>query len=397
MFSHTRLLFGALLLAAACSAHAEPQATVGVDASRATRVDALHTARQNLLLDRRTATEPKSGSSINSATPGLPRLNPLAVYPPSCLADPLPDQTSGPTYSQNVSLAAYNGNTGNVDSTEIVTIRVWRVACSTGVGENFNSATLMRIDRQSTSQVIYPLFPAIRVSQGSISFADSNYPRNIARVAIEPNTIISDTLVETPILNDMTFVLENYDSSQTSIFDFNNAFSLRFDNLFSSNNFFFVDVPAYSPTVQTYPAAFQDLPISGYMSTNWFDPASDGEGIILQVYEVAGDTQNLVVAFSWAAYDPSGLPFWLFGQVTIPRGAKAADAGMFYLTGGGLGGNGGQAGSPITWGTALVSFPDCNHMTLTYASKPGLPAGIPTGSGTRNWSRVASVNGLSCD
>ena len=57
----------------------------------------------------------------------------------------------------------------------------------------------------------------------------------------------------------------------------------------------------------------------------------------------------------------------------------------------------GAAGDPISWGPATVSFPDCNTMTLTYASNPGLPAGVPTGNGTRTWSRLANVNALACE
>ena len=399
MLVNTRLFLGAALLVGACSASAATQTTVGYDTSRSDRVAAEQTMHRQLLLNRASKAEAKSANSINSATPGLPRLNTLTPYPASCLADPLPDQASGPTYSENVSLAAYNSGTGQIDSSEIVTISIWRVACSTGVGENFNSATLMRIDRNSNSTTIYPLFPAIRIAQGSSGFgnSDAEYLASLARVAIEPNTWISDTYTDTPVIYDTTFVLENYDSTAASEFDFNLAFTIQFNNQFASNNLSYIDVPTYNPSAQTYPAAFQNLPISGYMSTNWYDPAADGEGIVLQIYERANDAQNLVVSFSWTAYDPSGVPFWLFGQVDIPRGATSATTPMAYRTGGGLGGNGGAASAPIIWGTATVSFPDCNNMTFTYASNSGLPAGIPTGSGTRNWTRVGAINGLACE
>jgi hypothetical protein len=395
MLAYTRLLICAALALAACTVNAATQTTVGVDSTRAARVSAAQNKHSQLLLDRSSHAGVKSTESVETATPPLPRANPLRAYPPSCLADPLPDQPSGPTYSRNVSLAAYNGNTGQVDSTEIVTITIWRVACSST--EFFNSATLMRIDRNSSSQTIYPLFPAIRVSQGSVGYSDADFPANIARFAIEPNTVISDTLVDTPIINDMTFVLENYDSTATSVFDFNVPFGLRFDNLFTSNNLAFIDVPLYNPSAQTYPAGFQDLPISGYLSSNYYDPAADGEGMVMQILEPVSDIQNLIVSFTWTAYDPSGVPFWLAGQTNIVRGTKVANATMFYRTGGGLGGNSGAASSPIVWGTASVSFPDCNTMVLTYASNAGLPAGVPTGSGTRTWSRIANINALTCE
>ncbi len=396
MLAHTRLLFGVALAFAVCATTAATAAEVGVDASRAARVTAEQIAHSKLLMDRSATVSPKSGNSVTSATPALPRINTLAAYPPSCLADPLPDQASGPTYSRNVSLAAYNGNTGQVDSTEIVTITIWRVACSST--EYFNSATLMRVKRNSNSQTTYPLFPAVRISQDSIGFNDSDYPANIARIAIEPNTILSDTLVDTPIINDMTFVLENYDSTQTSVFDFNLPFSVRFDNLFASNNRFYIEVPLYNPNSSTYPAAFQNIPISGYLSTSWYTPNS-GEGIVMQVYERLNEPDTLVVAFTWSAYAPNGNPVFLVGQVDIERGAKTATAPLFYTTGGSLGGYG-PVDPPHPWGTTTVTFPDCNSMTLSYASNPGIPgipSFIPQGSGTRDWIRLGRLNGMDCE
>lgn len=394
MSNPIRFLFAVALATVAAQAIAGGRTPVAPDASRATRVGAVQAEQA---LRQRAGIAAKAANAPAVSVPPLPIANAYRAYPPSCLADPLPDQTSGPTYSTTANLAAYNRNTGDT-LVEGVTIKVWRVACSSS--EFFTSATLMRIQRQSQFEgddVIYPLFPAIRISQGSIGFGDVDFPSNLVRAPIEPNTVIADTLTDTPIVDSTTYVLENYPSAAAGFFDFNLAFGLRFDNLFSSNNQFFLNVPTYSPTAGTYPAAFQDLPISGYMSTNWFDPNAGGEGIILQIYEVSGDTQNLVVSFTWAAYDPSGIPFWLSGQATIARGAKSANATMFYRTGGGLGGNAGEASDPILWGTATVSFPDCNTMVLTYASTPGLPAGVPTGSGTRTWSRIANVNALSCE
>jgi hypothetical protein len=393
MIAHTRLLFGAVLALAACSVNAATQTPVGSDSMREARVIAAQDTHSQLLLKRASRAGAKSANTVTSATPGLPRANPLRTYPPSCLADPLPDQTSGPTYNQSVSLAAFNTNTQQVDSTETVTIKVWRVACSSS--DFYNSATLMRIDRSSTSQTIYPLFPAIRVSQGSIGYED--YPANLVRMAVEPNTVISDTSVETPIKFDTTFVLENYDSTATGVFDFNLPFGLQFDNLFATNNLAFIDVPLYSPDAQTYPDAFQEIPISGYVSTNWYDPSADGEGIVLQVYERSNDPDNLVIAFSWSTYDSNGIPYWLGGQVDIPRGTKTANVPMFYRTGGGFAGNNGAADPPISWGTSTISFPTCNTMALIYEANPGLPAGVPSGNGVRTWTRIANVNGLICE
>ena len=396
MLAHTRLLLGAALAFAVCSTTAATAAEVGVDANRAARVTAEQLAHGKLLMERSATVSPKSGNNVTSATPALPRINTLAAYPPSCLADPLPDQASGPTYNRNVSLAAYNGNTGQIDSTEIVTITIWRVACSSS--EYYNSATLMRIKRNSNSQTTYPVFPSIRISQGSIGFGDSDYLASLVRIAHEPNTILADVLPDTPVTYDTTYVLENYDNTSASIFDFNLPFTIRFDNLFPTNSLFYIDVPLYNPNSTTYPAAFQNIPISGYLSTTWYTPNS-GEGIVMGVYERPNQPNTLVVAFTWSAYAPNGNPVFLVGQVDIERGAKTATAPLYYTTGGSLGGSG-PIDPPHLWGTTTVSFPDCNNMTLSYASNtglPGIPSFIPQGSGTRNWVRLASQNGLRCE
>ncbi|MBP6327247.1 MAG: hypothetical protein KA372_08790 [Dokdonella sp.] len=397
MFTMTRILFAAACFFIAQAAIADPR-SAPIDASgRAERVGAKQAAHRQVL---NPALTPKAGNAVNVSTPGLPRANAVRAYPPSCLADPLPDQTLGPTYSKSVNLAAFDRNSGQFVS-EGVTIIVWRVACSSSTF--FTSATLMRIQRQSQFEgdaVIYPLFPALQAKQGNIVFSDDpNYVLNLIRSPTEPNTVISDTLTDTPIIFSTTFVLENYDSSAAGFFDFNLAFGLRFDNLLTggASDLYFLDVPTYSPNSGTYPAAFQNLPISGYMTSNFYDPAASGEGLAMQIFEPVGDAQNLIVSFTWVAYDPAGIPFWLSGQATIVRGAKSASATMFYRTDGGLGGNSGAASAPIIWGTATVSFPDCNTMTLTYASNPGLPAGIPTGNGTRTWLRLANVNALACE
>lgn len=391
MKSPVLFLLAAVLATTAASAFAEPRIPAAQDPDRANRVSAAQMQRQ-LLLKRSEAAAPKAVEAINSATPSLPTPNPYRAYPPSCMANPLPNQTSGPVYSTTANLAAYDSNTGNY-VLEGVTITIWRVACSSA--DFYNSATLMRIQRQAAFEGqldIYPLFPLIDIKQSS-----ANYDQ-VARFVLEPNTILSDVLPETPIVDSTTYVLENYIGINADYFDFNLPFSIQFDNLFTSNNLFYINnIPLYSPTSSTYPAAFQNLPISGFLATPYYDPTASGEGIVMQVFQRPGEANTFVLNFTWTTYDPDGIPFWLFGQVDIVRGAKVAVSPMAYTTGGGFAGNAGSADPPTIWGTATVSFPDCNSMTLTYASISGLPAYVPQGSGTRNWIRISNLNGLPCE
>jgi len=257
----------------------------------------------------------------------------------------------------------------------------------------------MRIQRQIANDgnlSVVPQFPGITVGQGSITF-DGGYPANILRAAREPNTISAFVLSGEPIIFSTTYVLEEAPNPASFVFDFNQAFGLRFDNFFPPNNQFVLSVPTYAPTPSTYPTASLNLPINGYMSTNWYDPTASGEGITLQIYEVPGDSGNLTAAFSWNAFDNGAVPYWLYGQVTFPRGARSITSPMAYRAGGGFAGSGGPAGPFQIWGTATVSFSDCNHMRLSYASNPGLPASVPQGTGTKNWIRVANVNVATCE
>lgn len=397
MLRASRILLAALIPVAA-AAQAADRPAEPADASRADRVAQARTA-QTLMLQRPRPTD-AAVAGVPSAAPSTdaaPIANSLRTYPPSCLADPLPTAPSGPLYrNSNVQLAATDG-AGNF-LRETVTVTIWRVACSSA--ETWNSATLMRIDRQPQFEGdddIYPLFPAIDVAQGSVGFDTPLL--SLVRVATEPNTVISDVPVDSPVVFSTTYVLENYPYDGANAFDFNLPFSVRFDNQFNSGTRFSTinGIPLYDPTSTNYPEAFLDLPISGYLSTNWYDRTKPGEGIVIQVYEASGNRDSLVFFFTWFAYDSAGTPFWFFGQANVPRGARSVTAPMAYLTGGGFAGGGGNASAPQPWGTTTFRFSDCNTLQLGFTANAGLPAGVPSASGTREWTRVANVNNLTCE
>jgi hypothetical protein len=395
MHTVSRLILAATLIAPSAFALAESRTPLPDDSGISARI----LAAQRRIESFAAATESKSAS--NPAASALPGASPYRVYPPSCLAAPLPDVPSGPTYSTTLNLAAYK-QSDNSYLLEEVTVIVWRIACSSSATPT--SATLMRIQRDPEHEgdiSVMPLFPDMRAAQVDFDFSQDPiflgaiYPR----ISVEPNTVHSRISAGIALRNSQTFVIEGIAWPTAGRVNFNDVFALSFYTYVRGGpeGYFGLVVPAYAPTPETYPAAFQNLPISGYMSSNWFDPSADGEGIVLQVYERRDAQTNLVVSFSWSAYDPNGNPFWLGGQVDIARGVKSANVPMFYRTGGGFAGSNGAANPPVAWGTSTVSFPDCNTMTLSYASNPGLPAGVPSGSGTRTWSRVANVNGMPCE
>lgn len=393
MHHATNLLFALALAAVSAASSAAERVPVPADDLRATRV-AEAQANQAALAHRPEAAVASIG---NPRIKAAPIANPVRAYPPSCLADPLPTTASGPIYrNSNVDLAATDG-AGNYYR-ETVTITIWRVACSSA--ETWNSATLMRIDRDAGFEGdtdIYPLFPGINVAQGSVQFDTPEL--SLIRTATEPNTVIADTVVDSPVVFSTTYVLENYPYEGANTFDFNLPFSIRFDNQFTSGTRFYTisGIPLYNPTQATYPQAFLNIPVTGLLSTNWYDPAQPGEGLVIQIYELPNDPNNLIFAFAWSTFDNTGTPFWLYGQATVPRGSRSITSPMAYLTGGGFAGSGGPVSPPQIWGTTTFSWPDCNNLNLGFTANPGLPAGVPSGTGTRQWKRVANVNGLICE
>lgn len=362
------------------------------------RIAEIQAQRATLLVQDKT-TSTTADALPKSATPGLPIVNASRAYPPSCLADPLPDAASGPTYGGQIQLATFD-TTRNLYSRETVGVTVWRVACSSST--YFTSATLLRITRlgaNNGNNRQYVLFPNIEAAQNNtvnnVNFGDPA-GRSFVRVATEPNTVISDALINTPIISSTTFVLENYPYSGAGYFDFNLAFKLRIDNGYT-NEYSYVDVPLYSPTAATYPDAFANLPISGYFTTNWGNPKQNGEGMLVQVFELPGERNKLILSFAWFTFDSSRTAFWLFGQAEFTRGARSVTAQTVYVDNGVFAGTTGASATVRPWGNVTIAFPSCQKMSLAWASNTGLPSGVPSGTGSATWERVADVNALNCE
>jgi hypothetical protein len=349
--------------------------------------------------------------------------NNYRAYPPSCfsgtlptqpnLVQPLPVTPTGPTYSRTVTLYEKNGSQ---DSSEDVTITIWRVACSSS-GDKLNGssyggaaynpgggpvgATLMRIQRQAQYEgdnQIYPEYPDIRIAQGSITFDNPNFT-DYVRVAAEPNTVVSDTLVGSPLTNSTTYILENYPNPALGFFYFNNAFTIRFDNYYTGGQVT-ISVPNYNPTQQTYPAAFQPMAINGYHTGSWYVPGHGGEGMLTQIFD-NGDGATRTFFAAWYTFNSQGLPFWITAQANFPIGAtQLQGVPVYYMTNGGFAGNYTQS-TRNDWGTMNVSFPDCQHIKFDYNGSTSAVQGGPGGTGTSVvWTRLigdgGGINDFAC-
>lgn len=339
----------------------------------------------------------------NSPLTSMPVANLSRAYPPSCLADPLPDQSSGPVYRSSMRLYTTTA-TGQAASPETVTITLWRIPCSSSgstappyADGADNAVTLMRIDRSAANEGNtnrFPLFPDVRLAQGDIDFDDAN-GRDLVRVAGEPNTVISDTTIDSPLIWSTTYVLENYPYQSSGFFHFNSAFGILLDPLLGDNDYIVIEVPDYIPTQASYPDAYRTVPINGFLNGVFYDSAHSGEGLNIQVMENAGG--NGIMDIAWFTYDSGGIPFWIGGAREFNLGDGSVQVELFHTSGGGFAGAFGANVNRDRWGTLTVSFPDCATARFTYAARGGLPQGVPQGSGTREWTRLANINGLTCE
>lgn len=368
--------------------------------------EAVKAAVQRLELQSRSGEGGVKGTLPPYATPVR---NPYRTYAPSCVAYRLPDglplDASGPLYPSSDSLrmrlaAVETGNPNYVD--EFVDIDIWRIPCSSSVVSNgqyrYDSVTLVRIKRDASNEGRlnrYPLFPAVYMSQ-------QPFGNNLrVRVAEEPNTVREQITVDTPIIFTTTYVLENIatNANTTALFDFNNPFTITFDNLFNgaSNRYGSISVPVYAPTQAQYPLRGGPIPITGYLTGNWYDEAHSGEGMLVQIFDLPGSPDKLLFTFAWFTFSNDGRAFWLFGSTPINHDERGPiNVRTVWSSGGGFAGNFGPSAQVNDWGTVIFSFPNCYEMDFDYSSTVNVP-GIPSGSGSKTWTRPANNNGLTCE
>lgn len=378
-----------ILSCGAVAAHAvvPTELTPAQAAARAAAVDAALSLRADALV-------PKAAGT--NELPGTPQANPFRSYPPSCAAHPLPNKPTGPAISQRVVLFKTDKD-HRAQTLEEVTVTVWRVPCSSsGSVMRYspdggpNAITLVRIDRDAAYEGVAALFPTVpwfRIEQGDIEFADDK----LARVAFEPNTVISDAGYDSAIINSTTFVLENHPVESYGYFEFNDAFKLKADPNLGVIGYVppTITVPAYEPTAANYPDAFAARPLDGYAAAQWINYQFN-EGLLLQVTEAigAGGAMQRQVVFDLLIEDTNGDPLWLVGNAAFAANARSLDIELGYL------GNGLQL---LPWGTATIEVANCNHLNVNYVPNEGLAEPIPVFSGLTTYNRLFTANGMTCE
>jgi hypothetical protein len=315
-----------------------------------------------------------------SADSAGPELNPTRAYPPSCVALPLPPPAGNePVWSTRVNVPTIDSSYSFVGS-ESVTYLLWRTPCNGGTAAMIGQ---MQRDNDKLNDTPFPVFAQLTASQGTA--------QNVTlRPALDPNTVRSGLdLGLIPVPSNVRFVLEEaYDSANIYLLDYTQPMNLTINGSSAVT----IGIPQYNPNL--YATAGLPLQISGYQTGNYADP-SGGQGIQVEVAESATDNERFLV-LAWYTYDASHTSYWLFNSTSFPVGARSAAFPLGYYGGGGFAGGSGTVSAAV-WGNISVSFPDCDHMVMTYGSAAGLPSGVPTGSGTRTFTRVTNINGVTCD
>lgn len=119
--------------------------------------------------------------------------------------------------------------------------------------------------------------------------------------------------------------------------------------------------------------AAQATTITREFTAAWHDPSRSGQGIGLEVIESAGGKS---AAIYWFTYDAAGRQMWLFGTAPVIDDSVSM---TLTTTQGGASGTPFQPGGvqAQTWGTATLSFDDCNRGRLSFdPANPSQPSGV---------------------
>lgn len=129
----------------------------------------------------------------------------------------------------------------------------------------------------------------------------------------------------------------------------------------------------------------------------WWNPLRDGEGVLLDVGDLPGSSQDVFLFFSWYTYDPNGNPVYLVGggNRAITDVVTADLTFPVVTTRGARFGAAFNSANVIRdpWGTVTLRFRNCNQMDLIYT--PAV-AGWGPASSIRLERALSRGPGLTC-
>ncbi|MEO8672140.1 MAG: hypothetical protein ABI411_12555 [Tahibacter sp.] len=269
-----------------------------------------------------------------------------------------------------------------------VQLRLWRLACGDG-----QSALLLRLDDPLHNDASAKLvFPRLRIFQ-------RDNTRTVEAVRLDGGAhVIPGTHGDIP--GTVALKLANAYNTPYSTIDTSAALDVLVDDEFVN-----VAVPptnlalhvnAYSPDASSYPDATGPRPINGRYAGNFFDPAKPGEGIVVEVGDVAGQPDMHFLQFAWHSFDNQGAPFWISGGTSFQGRPKHLHMPAAFRNGGRFGGAM-AADRQTPWGSVDIEFSNCRTALIDYAANAGLPGNVPAGTGHLQWQRLTGISGYACD
>lgn len=264
---------------------------------------------------------------------------------PACVALPLPAAPTGPSWPFEVNTAGSNAPPAIVRGT------FWRKPCATpGDGQ-------LLLTLRAISGVPF-VCGGLRVA-----LVQDQQQTNEVYLDTDPDNGIVDSFCSS-LFVPVTVVL----NETSSAFDFDDDASFTFVYLAgtSASPNAVVTVGAYDPAAYGEPVT--PLPVSGKLSGSYFDPERNGEGVLVEVGQVA---MRRVLFLTWYTY-AGGLQRWIAGNVDFDAGDTHIEVPLIITTGGQFG----AAFDPSqvvwsAWGSARISFPTCAAMRFEWSETGG--------------------------
>ena len=280
-----------------------------------------------------------------------------------CLTTPISTIPSGPTWT-------YEVNTGSTSSPEVVRGTFWRKPCAAA-----NDAQLvLTFTPVSGSPFVCTGLRAILIqnSQQTDSFFFDTSPNST-----NLDTLCGDLFVPTSVVID--------ERSTSFSFDDDAAFTFINQGGTSAVPTATVNVGPYDPAA--YGQGTQLQPIAGKLSGSYYDPARNGEGVLVEIGRLG---TRKTIFFTWYTY-LGGAQRWVAGNIDFASGATQVTIPLITTSGGqfGSGFNPSQV-QVSTFGSATVTFPTCSTMRFQWSESGGQ-------SGAFNYQRlVEGLEGVVC-
>lgn len=309
-----------------------------------------------------------AGQAVGQHDPA-PGLAPSALLAqkeitPSCVPMPLPVAPTGPSWHFEVNTAGSNASPAVVRGT------FWRQPCATP-----GDAQLL-LTLSVVSGVPF-VCGGLRVV-----LVQNQQQTNEVYLDTDPYNGIVDSFCSS-LLVPVTVVLN--ETSSALAFDDDASFTFVYLAGTSASPNAVVSVGTYDPAAYGVPVS--PLPISGKLSGSYYDPARNGEGVLVEVGQVA---MRRVLFLTWYTY-AGGLQRWIAGNIDFDAGDTHVDVPLITTTGGQFG-SAFDPGQVVwsAWGTARISFPTCTTMRFEWSENGGQ-------SGVYSYRRpLESLEGVPC-